>query len=177
VAWLDCPSCGRPILVWRPRAGMEVECGVCGALCEVEHNPSPEVEHLPSSAPFTFTVEVPKHETKTSVVLDPEPPYTPGEAFTAAITVECITARCNLECHYVEVYDHEGVRVGSGHLITPYMAPPEVNVAGVDLFAPIEEDTYTWIAKYLGGSPAASHILHTPSKVRIAVVSRFSRPD
>jgi len=169
------PAAAGPSLSWATPPH-EVEGYICGSRFAVEgggNSPNPEVEHLPSEASFTFTVEVPKHETRTSVSLDPPPPYAPGQPFTAIVGVECITVEpgCNLECNTVEVYDHLGVLVGTGHLITPYMAPAEINIASVDLVAPPEEGTYTWTARYLGGS-SPSGVLHSPSKVRISVRRR-----
>jgi len=126
-------------------------------------NPSPQVVHLRSEEPFSFEVLVEYHTTDMGVVLDPAPPYGPGQEFDAVIWVQCITEYCDLVGKIVEIYDHTGAKIAEGTL-GPQDPHTLRNWVTIRLKAPLEANYYTWTAVFPEQNP--HRVLAVPVLVR-----------
>jgi len=103
------------------------------------------VLHKESSAPFSFVV---KPHSTSMAVWDVPSPVAFGTKFRLKAGVKC-SADCKLTGKEIEIYDHEGARVGKGTLgDVPWSATSAMYWAEVELEAPGTEGYYAWEARF-----------------------------
>jgi len=112
------------------------------------------LEHLESSAPFTFTVHP---HTPSIAVWDIPSPISFNSRFAIKLGVKC-SASCKLAGEVVEIYDQKGEKVSGGMLSdNPWPGSTALYWTEVSLPAPDLEDYFTWRVNFVPRGLAVPH--------------------